>query len=726
MSTRTTAIAALAALLLAAPSFAQNPDPPAQNQPSSATTITFRVNSELVLTNVVVRDRKTGEIVKGLTQKDFTVTENGKPQHLVSFDFESIDQAAPLSEATINAAAPNGIFGAATGTATQEQLRNHRLIVMFFDLTSMQPDDIDRAQDAARNYISRQMKPADLVALVSLGATLSLDQDFTANKDLILKGINSYSGTQGSGFQSGATSTSNQVEDASAFTPDESEYNDLNTDRELYAIEDISKSLSYLNEKKALLYFSGGIQRDGIENEASLHAAVNASVRANVSIYSVDARGLQAISPLGDATTSNLRGANSFNGAALQNNLDSNFNTQEVMATLSSDTGGKAFFDSNDFAPAFDRIDRDISAYYVLGYHSTDLRRDGAYRRLSIKVDRGDVKLEYRPGYYAPADFKHSTKDDRERQLQEELASDLPATDIAVYLQPFYFFLGGNRFYVPVSLVVPGSQIPFVKGGDRDKATLDIIGQVKDSAGRDIGDVRDTVKLAVDQSQQVRQKNVQYTTGFNLPIGKYHVKFVVRENETGLMGSFETDLTVPDLHKVPLKMSSVILASQRMPAAKKEDNPLVRDGEQMVPNLPHVFRQDQHLYLLYEVYDPAKAAAQTQPAAAPAARQEKSGKPAAEPVRVMTSIEFLSGSAMAFQTPVIQATQLNIPSRNAVAFQFDVPLDLLKPGTYICQVNVVDDAGGDFTFPRTAVLIRPAPSPASQPATAPSTSGAGN
>jgi len=226
---------------------------------------------------------------------------------------------------------------------------------------------------------------------------------------------------------------------------------------------------------------------------------------------------------------------------------------------------------------------------------------------------------------------------------------------------------------------------------------------------------------------------VQYTTGFSLPVGRYHVKFVVRENETGLMGSFETDLTVPDLKKIPLKMSSVVFASQRMPAGKKQGiNPLVRDGEQFVPNLPHVFRQDQHLYLLYEVYDPAKATQEKiAEAAAPDAlssaakapsRNEKSAKESeGHPVRVMTSIEFLSGSAKAFETPLIQATQLNEPDRDAVAFQFDVPLDHLKPGTYICQINVIDDAGGDFTFPRTALLIKPAPQTTPAPAT---TSGA--
>lgn len=711
----------LSVLLAALPAMPQNA---AQGHPAqNGQTITFKVNSELVLTNIVVRDRKTGELVKGLTEKDFSITEDGKPQHIVSFDCENVDQAAPLTEVTINATAPNGVFGAKAGTATQEQLRNHRLIVMFFDLSSMQPEDLDRAQEAARDYINKQMHPADLVAVVSLDATLSLDQDFTASKDLLERAVNSYSGTQGTGFQAGATSTTNQVEDASSFTPDESEYNDLNTDRELYAIEDISKSLAYLNEKKSLLYFSGGIQRQGVENQASLHAAINAAVRANVAIYSADARGLQAISPLGDASTGSLRGVSAFNGAALQNNLDANFNTQEVMASLSSDTGGKAFFDSNDFSPAFERIQHDTSAYYVLGYHSTDPRRDGRWRRLSVKVDRSNVKLEYRPGYYAPADYKHTTKDEREQQLQDELTSELPATDIAVYLEALYFRLAPSRFYVPISLVVPGSQIPFVKGGDRDKATLDIIGQVRDTAGHDIGDVRDTVKLAVDESQQVRQKNVQYTTGFNLPTGKYHVKFGVRENMTGRMGSFETDLNVPDLKKVPLKMSSVVLASQRMPAGKKQEGPLVRDGEQLVPNLPHVFRQDQHLYLLYEVYEPAHAAGEKAVTAKPGEKPgERTAEKSGPPVRVMTSIEFLQGTAKVFETPLVQATQINQPDRDAVAFQFDVPLTSLKPGTYICQVNVVDDAGGAFTFPRTALLIRPSAASAA----AATTSGTGN
>ena len=190
------------------------------------------------------------------------------------------------------------------------------------------------------------------------------------------------------------------------------------------------------------------------------------------------------------------------------------------------------------------------------------------------------------------------------------MRSDLPATDVALYLQALYFRMENNEFFVPVSLIVPGSQIPFVKNGDRDKATIDVIGQVKNAQGIIVGNSRETVKLALDQAQQVQRKNIQYSTGFTLAPGRYHLKFVVRENQTGAMGSFETDLQVPDLKKLPMKLSSIVLASQRVANTdKKNTSPLVRDGFEWIPNLPHVFRQDQHLYFLYEVYDPSRVKA---------------------------------------------------------------------------------------------------------------------
>jgi VWFA-related protein len=700
---------ALFALVAPAPSAISAQDSqPAQDASQVSSTpqagFVLKANADLVLTNVVARDAKTGEVVKGLKRSDFKIYENGKEQTIDSFDFESVDMATPLNEATVSglAAGPSG--SKAVVVAKPEELRNHRLIAMFFDLTSMQPEDLERCVEAAQDFIKTKMQPADLVALISLGDTLSVDQDFTADKNALVNEIGAYNGTEGQGFAQGATANSNQVEDTTAYTPDEEEYNDLNTDRELFALRAVSQSLSRINEKKSLLYFSGGIQRDGIENEASLRSAINAAVRADLAIYSVDTRGLQAIGPLGDASTGSLRGQGAFNGGALLNNMNNNFATQEVMTTLSTDTGGTAFLDSNDFAPAFAKVQADNSAYYAIGFHSTNPARDGRYRKLTVKIDKPGIKLEYRPGYYAPADFKHSGKEDREQELEDQLASDLPATDIAVYMDALYFRLDENRFFMPVSLVVPGSQIPFVKGGDKDKATLDVIGSVIDDNKRPVGRIRDTVKLNLDPSLQARQKNIQYTTSFNLPPGHYQLKFVVRENQTGRMGSFIADVTLPDMKKTPLKMSSILLSSQLEPS--KKTDPMVRNGEEFVPNISHVFRQDQHLYLLYEIYDPAKEKA--------ADNAPKGTKPG---VSLLSSLELIQGSTKVYETPVVQAKAINVEGRDAVSIELDVPLNGLKPGSYVCQLNVVDDAAGSFAFPRFAVLVRQPPAPPAAPAT---------
>ena len=201
------------------------------------------------------------------------------------------------------------------------------------------------------------------------------------------------------------------------------------------------------------------------------------------------------------------------------------------------------------------------------------------------------------------------------------------------------------------------------------------------------------------------------TTGFTLAPGKYTIKFVVRENQSGNMGSFDAVVNVPDMKKSGLKLSSIVMSSQTTPnKEKKVVDPLVRDGVEWVPNVPHVFRQDQHVFFLYEVYDPTKDAATPAPAPSPGLERREG-----DPVRVLTSIEFLLGGVKVYETSLMEANAINIPERGAVGFQFDLPLTALKPGTYICQVNVIDDTGGTFTFPRMAMRVTP-PAPAATPA----------
>ena len=688
------AAALLLLMLLAAPL------PLPSQQPSD---YVFHAESELVLVNVTVKD-KSGNFVPGLKPEDFTILEDNKPQKIVSFDVENVDaipaqdvaQAKPLQEGAQSTPAP--------AANLSSQFKDRRLIVLFFDLSAMEPDEIDHAVTSAKRYVDTQMLPADLVSIVSLGSSLLVNQDFTTDHELLKKQLGAFSTGSGQGFEEGSTGTTEGTPDTGgSFTADDTEYNIFNTDRRLEALRSVAEKLAYVQQKKSLIYFSSGMDRTGIENQSELRAAVNAAVRANLAIYTMDMRGLQALVAGGEAQSASLRGVSAYSGQATLNALNSNFTTQETLVTLAADTGGRAFLDSNDFSRIFKGVQQDTSTYYLLGYHSTNPARDGRYRRIAVRTRLPGVKIDYRRGYYAPADFQHSTQDDKERQLEEELASELPATDFPLYLGVAYFRLEGNKFFVPISLVVPGSQIPFVHSSDRDKATLDVIGMVLDNDHHPLNRIRDTVKLAVSTSTEVQKKNVQYDTGMSLLSGKYHLKFVVRENQTGRMGSFETDIEVPELKALPLKMSSVVLASQVQPVKKGANlNPLVHDGSEIVPNITHVFSAAQHLLLYYEVYDPARTAVQSTRDA-----NSERGAPGKPGIHLLSNVAFFQGKAKAYESSLLELTELNARERKAAVFQLDVPLTSLKPGFYTCQVNVIDDAGGHFLFPRLALLIRP-------------------
>jgi VWFA-related protein len=693
----------------------------AQNARNGEVGFTFKVTSDLVLVSVTVRDKK-GDLVRGLKQSDFTVLEDGKTQSIQSFDIEDVNNFAPSAPTS----GPEQAEAAATKTdlltskkaPVREALRDRRLMVLFLDLSSLQSDDTDRTVESAKNFLAKQMAPADLVSVVTFDTSLHVAQDFTSDKKLLTAALDRVGGIEGSGQEAGTTGTSEgTAEDAGSFVADDTDYNIFNTDLRLQALSTIAKDLAGIDQKKSILYFSSGMTKTGIENQAQLRAAVNAAVRSNVSIYAVDSRGLEAMPPGGGAATASLRGVSSYSGAAVQNDLDSNFASQETLVTIANDTGGKAFLDSNDFSKAYAKVQADSETYYVLGYRSSNPNQDGHFRRIQVKLNRPGVKLEYRLGYYGPRDFRHFTKEDREEQLQEELMSDMPNTDLPVYLATGYFRSREGKFYVPVSIVVPGSAL--VMQRDKDKASLDVLGVVRDKETKfPVGNVSDNIKLTVEQTQSVtagvsapavaegatalpvaqaqsptaiapKRKNVQYNTGFLLPPGRYHLKFVVRENQNGRMGAFESDLVIPDMRKEKMKISSLMLSSQKVAAGKKSQaNPLVSGGQEIIPNVAHVFTPEQSMTLYYEVYDPTKS----------------TGKKDA--IHLLTNIEFFRGKVKVYETPLVEAEQMNDADRKAAAFEFEVPMKALNPGWYTCQVNVIDDAGAAFAFPRTQVLVR--------------------
>ena len=293
-------------------------------------------------------------------------------------------------------------------------------MLFFFDFSAMEPEDIERSVEAAQKFVQFKMLPADMVAIISLATNLHVDLDFTADKERILAVLKTFTSAQGQGFDNGATGSSEgAAETGGAFTADDTDYNTFNADRKLLALQAVMQTMGKIPQKKSLIYFSNGITQSGVDNQSALRATTAAAVRANVSIYTLDIRGLQALPPGGEAQAASLHGQSAYSGASIINDLSSNASSQETLSTLASDTGGKAFFDSNDFIGVFSQVQKDSSAYYVLGFSSNNPLKDGRFRHLKVVVNRPDLKLEFRSGYYAGRDFQHLNRADREQQLED-------------------------------------------------------------------------------------------------------------------------------------------------------------------------------------------------------------------------------------------------------------------------------------------------------------------
>jgi VWFA-related protein len=676
-----------------------------QAQPPSV----FRSRLNLISVDVIVRD-KAGAVVRGLTAADFEIREDGRPQDVSSFSFEEISQKplavlesadlltgvearlAEDSKRSVTPAAPaRGGVDSAPSPMTSDMLAGRRLITLVFDVSSMQPEDVQRAVDSARKYVDEQMSAADLIAVATVGSTLSVLTDFTADRAKVTAALGTLAFTDGTATEAPVASTAATDEAAAAetddtATADAAELDMFNNDVRLRALKTLAEALSPIEQKKAILYFSAGMQRSGQDNQVELRSAINAAVRANVAIYPIDTRGLQAIVPGGDARQASGRGQSLFSGRGVQQQFAQLASSQDTLTSLAADTGGRAFTDTNDFGEAFARVQRDMSAYYLLGYSSSNTAKDGRFRRIQVRTKRGDLRVEARAGYYADRDFTHTSRTDREAQLEEQMFAAVSATDLPVMVSGGWFRLSADKYYVPVALTVPGSAVPVAS--TTEPVSLDVLGMVRDERNFPVGRFRETLKLPAGTGTTLAGKQILYQSGVTLPPGRFAVKVVVRENTTGLVGSFEAPIVVPELKQAAMKVSSVVLSTQLQPAAVKgkTDNPLIRDGVQLLPNLTHVVGKDQKLFFYYEVYDPGQTGG-----AAPQLR---------------TSLAFYRGKVKVFETPVVERTAIDVPDRHAALFQFEVPASSFTPGLYTCQINIIDTVAGKFDFPRMVFAVR--------------------
>jgi len=711
--------AILLAATLAVPALPQ--EQPAATLPKGGIA-KFSTTRQLVVVDVTAKD-KDGKPIKGLKPTDFNISEDGKKQDISVFEYQELEEtiAAPppvpaIKKPVVEAKAAEAPATPAVKSLTANQIapskpgevryRDRRLLVMFFDMTSMPIADQVRSQTAAKKFITTQMTPSDLMAIMTFSTELKVPQDFTDDRDALQKVVKGLTIGEGSDLAvEGATGADDEEDSGAAYTADDTEFNIFNTDRKLAALEAAARMLGSLSEKKALVYFASGVSKTGVDNEAQLRATVNAAIRNNVAFFPIDARGLVAAAPLGDATKGSPGGAGMYSGSSARSAQTRFQGQQETLFTLAADTGGKALLDQNDLSLGIQEAQKAISSYYILGYYTSNDKLDGRYRRIKLQLANNELqakvgKLDYRQGYFAGKDFKQYNSGDKERQLQEALMLGDPVTDLSIALEWDYFRLARDRYFVPVTIKIPGSELELAKHGGAETTKIDFIGEVKDSKGVTQGNVRDfqEIKLKGETAGQLAKRTLAYDTGFTLAPGSYTLKFLTRENATGKMGTFETKFVVPDLTTQVkyLPISSVVLSNQRQPLSESlataerdkkliAQNPLVQENTRLVPSVTKVFKKEQDMFVFLEAYQPDALTAQP----------------------LVATVSFYRGKVKAFETAPLQVTEGLNPKSKALPIRFSIPLGKLQPGRYTCQVSVLDPQAQKFAFWRAPIVMIP-------------------
>jgi VWFA-related protein len=711
---------ALWALAQQAPPAAPRPQAQSQVQPATAQT-TFTVKTQLVVEEVTVRD-KNGKAVEGLRKGDFAVTEDGKPQIIKFFEFENIDQVAasaptPELQRRENAAPPAPApapAAPAPAPLTQVQIapeppgdvryRDRRLLALYFDMKSMPVTDQLHALDAAQKFIRTQMSPADLMAIMEYdGSSVKVLQDFTGDREK-LQGLITQIVASEDDDSSETNADASASDMGAAFGQDDSEFNIFNTDRQLAALQTAAKMLGSLNEKKCLIYFASGMQLNGVDNQAQLRATINDAIRSSVTLWPIDARGLTASSPLGDATRGSQGNSGMYTGAAALATLSNFQRSQDTLYTLASDTGGKAMLDFNDLSMGIVQAEQSIASYYMIGYYSSNESLDGKFRRIKVTLSNGaQASLDFRQGYFAGKEFGKFTTADKERQLEDALIMGDPITELTMEMEVDYFRLNSAEYFTPIMVKIPGSELALARKRGAEHTLIDFIGEIKDDHGLTVENLRDfmDIKLTEATVEEWAKRPIEYDTGYTLMPGPYQIKVLARDSETGRIGTYMGDFTIPNLSKeqqrVPI--TSVVLSSQRVPlkdaiatagkpgqaAATQAANPLVQDGQKLIPSVTRVFRSSADMYVYLQAYE--------------------AGATVAQPL--VAYVTFFKNTAKAMETPLVRVADGLDPKSHMLPVKLSFPLGKLKPGEYDCEVTVLDPASRKAAFWQAPVMIIP-------------------
>jgi VWFA-related protein len=580
----------------------QTPAPaPSQQQP------TFKLSVEYVEVDALVTDRA-GNFVRDLRKDDFQVIEDGRPQTITGFSLVDI----PVEHASRPLGAPSPIE---PDVRSNERPFDGRVYVLVIDDLHTRFGRIERVKRAARAFIERNLGANDLMAVVHTRGGENAGQEFTSNKRLLVAAVDK---TIGWGLRS---ATAERVDDynRTGGGRDTSEFErGYNARATLDTLRSVADWFGAIHgRRKSILFFSEGIDyditdvfnnRDATTVIDSTREAIAAATRSDVSIYTIDPRGLTSlgdeeieIQSYPDDTSLGLNSSSLLNELRL---------SQDSLRVLAEETGGFAAVNRNDFTTAYERIVKDNSSYYVLAYYPpTSDKRDGRFHKIEVRVSRPGVSVRARQGYALPKKKPAASptftgaggKTVSSAEIREALESPLPVSGLTM-----------NVFAVPFKGPQPNASVLLgieMRGRDLTLAAnnkVEVSYVAVDTSGKMRGGNAEQVTwgaLKPETRSRVEQTGVRLVNRIEIPPGRYQVRFAAHDSG-GALGSVIYDLEVPDFYKAPISMSGLALASKAgsvLPTTKPDE--LLKDVLPAPPMALRTLPPNDELHVFAEVYD---------------------------------------------------------------------------------------------------------------------------
>ncbi len=657
----------------------------------------FRATTRLVVQAVTVRDAN-GNPIEGLTAKAFVITEDGRPQEVAFVEYQrmtnealpplDLAQRPPFQPSRIEATTPLVPPQIAAPPDGRITYQDKRLLILYFD--GLRLEDQTRAYQGALDYLDRHMSSSDLVAIMMHArGSLRVRHDFTADRVALRETI----------LQMMYTDPRDLDDLDTAFGEGIGEFRLFNSDMRLAALQRAMTMLSALPEQKVLVYFTSGLPSPRADNVAQFRATVNEAVRANVTINPVDARGLEALPPLGSAAVRSPGGVGVFTGQAAITTMAGFQQRQDTLIALASETGGVALVDYNDLSAGVVQAANRVVSYYLLGYYSTNTLADGRLRSVRVTLAGGrQAALGYRESYYANRAFADMTTAERERHLAAAFTLQDPITEITLAVEVNYFQLNRAEYFVPVAVKIPGNELTTVRRRGAARTEFVFMGEIRDQFGSLITNIRDALPIRLDTqtAEDLASRPVQYDTGFTVLPGEYAIKLLVRDEVTGRIGTYLGAFTVPNLlRETRLPISSVVLSSQRIPLTDalfsvrervrgtQEASPLVTDGQKLLPSVTRVFSTAREMYVYLEAYQ----------------RDVDVMQP------LVAFVTFFRDDQMVFETMPVTVTQGRNERSRAVPVAFAISLGGIPTGRYDLQVSILEPGGRRANFWRSPVVL---------------------